>query len=329
MDDKKLPIKVDMNTDLISNETILKEALKAKKFIEQQLAYGTKRVYKSDWCIFEDWCNKRNFQATNATPEIIGMFIASQFEDGRHPSTLNRRLAAIKFAYSCLEKESPTDNAVVRGVLKGIKRDENAPPIKAKMAAKNTHIKEMVQLCPSNSLRDMRDRAILLLLFAGAFRRSELIAINIEDITWNEKGMEIKILRSKTDQESKGDVTVILPAENEIYCPIKAVKNWIDKAQLKDGALFRGITKNNKILINRLNYNVVYFLFKSCAFKLGLPLKEFSPHSSRAGFVTSAYENGAMLTKIMEQARMKSMQTVHRYIRHAQRYENHAGEKLL
>ncbi len=329
MDDKRFPVKIELNTDLISNEAIFKEALQAKKFIEQQLAYGTKRVYKSDWRIFENWCNKRNFQATNATPEIIGMFIASQFEDGRHPSTLNRRLAAIKFAYSCLEKESPTDNVVARAVLKGIKRDENAPPVKAKKAAVNTHLKEMVQLCPSNSLKDIRDRAILLLLFAGAFRRSELVAINIEDITWNEKGMEIQILRSKTDQESKGDVTVILPAENEIYCPIKAVKNWIDKSQLKEGALFRGITKNNKILKNRLNYNVVYYLFKLCALKLGLPLKEFSPHSLRAGFVTSAYENGAMITKIMEQARMKSMQTAHRYIRHAQRYENHPGKGLL
>ena len=110
------------------------------------------------------------------------MFIASQFKDGLHPSTLNRRLAAIQFAYSCLEKESPTKNTIVRATLKGARRDKHAPPTKSKKAALSSIVKDMVMLSPSNSLRDIRDRAILLLSFAGAFRRSELVAINLENI---------------------------------------------------------------------------------------------------------------------------------------------------
>jgi len=331
MQGKSLSNQLEMqrNVPTIDVKIINEEARYTKKLIEQQLAYGTKRVYQSDWKIFENWCELRGYQPTDATPEIIAMFVSSQFADGKHPSTLNRRLAAIKFAYKCIDKLSPTDNEIVRGALKGIRRDEKAPPIKAKKAAVVKIIKEMVQLCESNSLRDIRDRAILLLGFAGAFRRSELVAINIEDISFNEKGMEIKIHKSKTDQEKQGNIKIILSAKDKPFCPITAVQLWIEKAKLKEGALFRGITKGNQILNNRMSVNVVYNLIKECAVKLELQLEDFSPHSLRAGFVTSAYENKAMLTKIMEQAHMKSMQTAQRYIRHAQRYENHAAENLL
>jgi site-specific recombinase XerD len=324
-------INEDANKELSSkSHLIIREAQYTKKLIDQQLAYGTKRVYQSDWRIFEVWCNQRHYQAINATPEVVAMFIGSQFEDGLHPSTLNRRLAAIKFAYSCLNKESPTDNTLVKATLKGIRRDEQAPPVKAKKAAVTYIIKEMIQLCSSNSLRHIRDRAILLLGFAGAFRRSELTAINIEDITFTIKGMDIKIHRSKTDQEKKGDIKIILPAKGDkLFCPVLAVKNWLDNSQIKNGALFRGITKHNKINDKGICDNVVYHLIKRCACELGYNIDDFSPHSLRAGFVTSAYENKAMLSKIMEQAHMKSMQTAQRYIRHAQRYENHAAEDLL
>jgi integrase len=155
------------------------------------------------------------------------------------------------------------------------------------------------------------------------------VAINFEDISFNSKGMDIKIHRSKTDQEGQGDFKVILPSKDKIYCPITAVKKWIKAAKIDDDSLFRGITKTNIVLKNRISVNVIYNLIKRCAFQLGYSLEDFSPHSLRAGFVTSAYENKAMLSKIMEQAHMKSMQTAQRYIRHAQRYENHAGENLL
>lgn len=331
MTETNLILQGEFNENLINHEAMLKEAQYTKKLIGQQIAYGTKRVYQSDWRIFESWCYQRQYQPTETTPEIVAMFISSQFKDGLHPSTLNRRLAAIKFGFACLDKESPTDNALVKATLKGVRRDEKAPPIKSKKAAVADIIKEMAQLCSSNSLRDIRDRAILLLGFAGAFRRSELIAINIEDISYNpnKKGMHINILRSKTDQEGKGDMKIIMPAKDKIFCPILAVNKWLDKSQLKDGALFRGITKHNKINDTRICANVIYYLIKRCAVELGLNIDDFSPHSLRAGFVTSAYENKAMLTKIMEQAHMKSMQTAQRYIRHAQRYENHAGEDLL
>lgn len=325
----ELTNEADHKNDLVTAEIRIKEAQSAKKFIDQQLAYGTKRVYQSDWRIFENWCTQRQYQSLNSTPEIIAMFISSQFDAGLHPSTLNRRLSAIKFAYSCLEKESPTDKSVVRATLKGIRRDKNAPPVKSKKAVVTNIIKEMVQLCPSNSLRDIRDRAILLLGFAGAFRRSELVAINFEDISFNTNGMDIKIHRSKTDQEGKGYFKVILPSTDKMYCPIVAVKKWIKVAKINCDSLFRGITKSNAVLKNCLSVNVIYNLIKRCAFKLDYPLEDFSPHSLRAGFVTSAYENKAMLSKIMEQAHMKSMQTAQRYIRHAQRYENHAGKDLL
>lgn len=307
-------------------ELFYKEAEFVKKLIDQQLAYGTKRVNQSDWQIFEDWCNKRNYNATIASPEIISMFLSSQFDEVLHPSTLNRRLAAIRFAYKCLNKPSPTDDMLVKATLKGIRRDEKAQPVRAKKAAVADIVKEIAELCFSNSLKDTRNRAILLLGFAGAFRRSKLVAVNVEHITSTEKGMEIKIHRSKTDQEGKGDIKIILPAKkNKVYCPILAVQNWLEISQIKHGALFMGINKHNQMSETRLSDNAVYHLVKRCIVELGYNFDEFSPHSLRAGFVTSAYENKAMLTKIMEQANMKSMQTAQRYIRHAQRYDNHVA----
>lgn len=325
------PVSNNSTADLTGQtEQILKEIEYVKKLIDQQLAYGTKRVYQSDWRIFDAWCIERNYHATNATPEIISMFIGSQFYEGLHPSTLNRRLAAIKFAYKCLNKHSPTDDMLVKATLKGIRRDKKAPPVNAKKAATTPILKKMVQLCNTNTLKDIRDRALLLLTFAGAFRRSELVAVNVEDITFTNKGMEIKIHRSKTDQEGEGYTKVIMPAkEDKMYCPIITLKNWLDKSQIKNGALFRGINKHNQISKTRLSDDAVYYIIKRFALELGYGDDEISAHSFRAGFVTSAYENGALPTKIMEQAGMKSMQTVHRYIRHAERYENHAGEDLL
>ncbi len=193
MTGKELIREAEFKKDIITVEKIIKEAQAVKKYVDQQLAYGTKRVYQSDWRTFEKWCLKRQYQAIDATPEIISMFIASQFNDGLHPSTLNRRLAAIKFVFSCLEKESPTNKTIVRATLKGARRDRYAPPTKSKKAAIASIIKDMVLLCSTASLRDIRDRAILLLGFAGAFRRSELVAINFDIHSFRVKGNIFKI----------------------------------------------------------------------------------------------------------------------------------------
>jgi site-specific recombinase XerD len=326
MDSQKIALS---NTEISFNENDEELIQEAKRLHQQQLAKGTYRVYLSDGKIFQQWCQHHQVSSTSATPESIALFLTDQFKHGFHPSTLTRRLAAIKFMYLNLGKTSPTDSSIVRAVLKGIKRDEKVKPSQPKKAIISSMIKQMVDLCSQNTLRGLRDRALLLVGFAGAYRRSELVAINIEDITWQKEGMDIVIHRSKTDPESKGDYKAILKASEKTYCPILATQAWINKANLTSGPLFRGIDKKECLKETSLSTDIVYTLIKRCTALLGYEFNDFSPHSLRSGFITSAIENGAKPTKIMDISKHKTLQSLQKYVKHAERYEDHPGKNLL
>lgn len=299
-----------------------------QRLIEQQLAQGTKRVYRSDWELFKTWCHARSLIAETATPDAVALFLGCQFEEGIHPSTLNRRVAAIKFAFTCRQLFSPTDHPRVRGVLKGIRRDPNAPSIQQKKAVTPDILKQFLEVIPDDTLQGIRDKAALLLGFAGAFRRSELLAIDIEDITFiPDEGMDIRVKRSKTDQEGKGHIKSI--AQGKTHCPILAVKRWIEVADITTGPLFRGIVNGKNIKDNRLSVGALYDTMRAYAKKAGFTANEYSPHSLRAGFITAAAENEKDLFKIMDVSLHVDPRSIKAYVRYANRYKNHAGKGLL
>lgn len=316
--------------ELISNlDDLLKET---KELYDQQISYGTKRAYEFDWKVFVNWCSDNNFIAEQATPYIISLFLTFQFKKKhRHPSTINRRLAAIKFWFKTRNLKSPTDDELVHSVLKGIRRDRNAKPSKPKKAILKELIMQMVDLCSTDNIRDIRDRAILLVGFCGAYRVNELVSINSEDITFIDgKGMDIFQRYTKTDQEGKGKIKPIAQAKVLFnYCPIRAVKKWIEAANIKSGALFRGINKHGKIESNRMSHDVVYELIKRCILKLGYEFSEFSSHSLRAGFVTQALRTGARIDKIPSVSDHKSLKSLEFYIKHEDRYEDHPGKNIF
>ena len=303
----------------------------ALKLYNQQIAYGTRRVYESDWRLFETWCTNNKYLAEDATPAIIALFLTSQFQARFHPTTINRRLAAIKFWFMTHNKTSPTNDDRVRAVMKGIRRDKNAPKSRITKATLKELIKKMVDLCPTNTIRGIRDRALLLLSFCGGYRRSELVAIDIEDITFHPgKGMDIYHRFSKSDQEGKGDIKPIAIAKKQFqYCPIAAVKKWIEVAKIKDGALFRGITKDDKIKKNRMTSGVIYDLIKKLTVRLGYDYHEYSPHSLRSGFTTQALRNNARIDKIPSVTFHKNLRSLDSYIKHEDRYEDHPRENFF
>jgi integrase len=209
--------------------------------------------------------------------------------------------------------------------MRGIRRMLGAARRK-KAPATSDRIIAMAPLA-GGSLRDIRDRALLLLGFAGAFRRSELVAIDVGHVTETADGLLILIPRSKTDQEGEGEAVGIVPGQ--IACPVAAYRSWINAAGITAGPVFRPIDMGGTVASGRLTARSVANIVKAAATRVGLDAAIFSGHSLRAGFLTSAAARGASIFKMMDQSRHKSVDTLRGYVREAEIFKGHAGAGLL
>jgi site-specific recombinase XerD len=209
----------------------------------------------------------------------------------------------------------------VRGIRRtlGSAKAKKAPAVAAK-------IRGMVAQAPGG-LTGLRDRALLLLGFAGAFRRSELVALDVEDVAENEAGLLVRIRSSKTDQEGEG-VTIAI-ARGELACPVKALRAWLDAAGIEAGPIFRPIDKSGTVRPSRFTCRSVANLVKAYAERAGLDASAYSGHSLRSGFLTSAAGKGASIFKMMDVSRHKSVDTLRGYVRDAELFKDHAGTGLL
>ena len=296
-----------------------------RQFIAEATSASTRRAYRSDLQIFAMWCETRGLLILPSSATIVADFLASQAKDGISPSTLNRRIAAIRYAHEAAGHESPTTDKLVSITLKGIRRTTGMRASK-KRAATVDKIYQMTAHCNIKTLQGKRDKAILLLGFAGAFRRSELVALTLADIEEVGDGLKVLIRKSKTDQEADGQMIAILNGRLNI---VGVLNDYLRTAGITEGAIFRPITKHGKLRKQTLSDRSVADIVKRYAAAAGLDPKEFSGHSLRAGFITSAAESGANLFKIMDISRHKSMQTVQGYVRNAELFKNHAGNSFL
>jgi integrase len=176
-------------------------------------------------------------------------------------------------------------------------------------------------------IKGLRDRALLLLGFGGAFRRSELVALDVADIEETDEGLRVTIRRSKTDQEGMG-VTIAI-ARGGAYCPVRAVRAWLDAAGITEGPVFRPVRKGGKVRDQRLSAKSVCDLVKAYADQVGLDGAAFGAHSLRSGFLTSAARRGASIFKMRDVSRHKSMDVLQTYVRDADLFRDHAGAGLL
>ncbi|MEI7996324.1 MAG: site-specific integrase [Methylococcaceae bacterium] len=310
------------NTDLAPR--VLAET--AKHYIDQSLSFATRKAYASDVKIFSAWCVAHAVPALPAAPDTVALFLANQAQTGVAASTLTRRLAAIKFAHEAAGHGTPTAHQGVTAALKGIRRAQGTAPAKKKAATADI-IKEMVRHCP-HTLTGQRDRALLLLGFAGAFRRAELVALTVEDLVFVADGLRVTIRKSKTDQEGAGQV-IAIPHGSVWFCPVKALKQWLAIAGIEAGAIFRAVRKGGRIGSAALSDKSVANLVKHYAGQVGLNAADFAAHSLRAGFVTSAAEAGASIFKMAEVSRHRSTDVLAGYVRSANLFKDHAGADLL
>ena len=238
-----------------------REVAAAAEYARADKAEATRRAYRSDFELFRAWCAERHVSVLPASPESVAAFLAHEAERRVRPSTIGRRVAAIRYAHKLAGLPLPTDDERVRATVRGIRRSLGAAPSK-KTPATGERVIGMAPLAGTR-LSAIRDRALLLIGFAGAFRRSELVALNVEDIEETPEGLRVTIRRSKTDQEGYGHVIAI--PRGVIACPVTALKAWLEAAGIAQGSVFRPVAKGGRMQATRLTDRSVADIVKAHA----------------------------------------------------------------
>lgn len=311
----------------------------ANKYISKSKAENTIRSYVTLWREFENWCAHHGFPSLPSTEKAVICYITDLADNGsfvkkedgtieRHPlkaTSIQQRLYAIRFWHKAKGYVSPTYSFNVKETMSGIKNAKGTAPDQ-KRAADIEIIKAICRTIP-DTLAGHRDRALLLVGFAFGARRSELVSLNVEDIRYNHKGMELFIRRSKTDQEGKGRSPVIFYGQYPETCPVRSLQKWLKVAEIKSGPIFRKIDKHGNIG-DSLSADGFRYIFERLIKNAGFDPSDFSPHSLRHGFVTTAHYAGKDEHSIMRQTGHRSIQTMRRYIDDADRFVNNATDGI-
>jgi site-specific recombinase XerD len=295
-------------------------------------ADATVRAYRGDAAAFEAWCSRYGFRSLPASPEAVAGFLVAEAEAGRASSTIGRRLAAIKYAHKLARQPDPTEDEAVRATMKGIRRKVGTAPDQ-KAAATADIVMAMLMRTP-DTLTGKRDRALLALGFAGAFRRSELVALDVSDLREDPEGLRVLVRRSKVDQEGAGFEKAI--PHGRFIRPVTLLRDWLDAAGITEGPVFRPVSRSGRVRMTarggnpaRLTTQAVADIVKRYATAAGLNASTFGAHSLRAGYITTAAERGADLARIMDQSEHRDTRTVVGYIRRANAFKGHSGSGFL
>ncbi len=283
----------------------------AKRYVQNTLADSTLRGYKTAWREFEHFAESRDEPALPASPATVIEYLAALADSRAKMNTIRVKLAAIAWAHRIAGIDPPPTAAqAVKSTMKGIARTVGVAPSK-KEPATLEELKAMIAGLP-DTLRGKRNKALLLVGFAGAFRRSELVALDVEDIRLN-GDLKIIVRRSKTDQEGKGQVKRLTELSDASVCPVRALRDWLDASGIRSGPVFRWVDKHGNVWARRLGAQSVALVVKDAAKAAGLDWRSFSGHSLRSGFVTDAMNAGASDSDIMEQTGHESSETMRSY----------------
>jgi integrase len=313
-------------TDRAPSALLAPAADRAQAYARNSKAPATRRGYASDWRTFTAWCEHSGISSLPAAPETVALYIADLAESHK-PATVSRHMAAIAAAHKACGHQSPASmrHGAVASVWQGIKRTHGTAQ-NAKSPVLVDDLRAMMQkLRPG--LIGTRDRALLLVGFAGAFRRSELVALDVEDVQFSSDGLVVTLRRSKTDQEGEGRKVGIPYGGNPDTCPVRALKAWLEAGSIESGALFRSITRHGRIQ-GRLSGYAVALIVKKHVGAAGLEMAAYSGHSLRAGLATSAAIAGASERSIMAQTGHRSSAMVRRYIRESNLFRENAAAKV-
>jgi site-specific recombinase XerD len=307
-------------------------------YVAAARAANTLRGYRSDWAEFTAWCRGRGDDPLPAGPAAISGYLTELARAGAKVGTLSRRLSAIRFAHQLEDLPDPTSAARVVAVWEGIRRTHGAPPEQA-APLMPPELFDVVAACPQTKtwktrasepdLAGLRDRALLLVGFWAALRRSELAALTVEQIATHERGLVLRLPRSKTNQTGTQAELVILPrAGRPERCPVTALQTWLDAADVDDGPVLRKVSTGNRTLPRPMHPESINKRVQAAAERAGLTGGPYSAHSLRAGFVTFAHLRGASDRAIAHQTRHRSLASVGTYVRIHEAWEDNAATML-
>jgi integrase len=317
------PVHGELSTELANL------AKKAADFASRSKSANTRRAYRSDWGVFCRWCIAHGLAALPATPGTIAAFV-TDMAGSKASTTIDRYCSTITKAHKVAGYDSPAKDPAVVEVLAGIRRTIGTRP-KQKKAAVVAILRAMCAACPQDTMRGVRDRAVLLMCWAGAFRRSELISVQFTDVEFVEQGILVHIERSKTDQEARGASVAIPYGSDPSTCPVRSLKRWLEKSGIDDGALFRplrcGAPTHARTAAND-GGKLVARIVKRAAKQAGFDPSVFGGHSLRAGLATQAAMSGKPDRVIMDQGRWKDRRTLEKYIREGTAFRDNAASGI-
>jgi len=315
---------------------------------KESVAASTEKVYARHWRAFASWCEEQSRVSLPATEKTVQAFAAAQAAGGLSLSTIRGRLAAVGYIHRTRDFSDPTTSETIENTMERLARRFGSPAEKKK-ALRAEDITDMVRALPGSPeggspegdrsgtpdarrLRGIRDRALILVGFAGALRRSELAGMKVSWLSFNPKGFEIEIPRSKGDAEGEGQIVGINRGESVDLCPVRALRRWIEAASIEEGPIFRSVP-NHGILApderaEAISGQAVADAVKRAAETVGLDAEKISGHSLRRGHLTTAARNGAELVDLQKQARHADPRTTAEYVEDANRMETNTSRHL-
>ena len=314
--------------DLITDIKALKEETTLN--LKSSKANNTIRAYNSDFSDFELFCVQKGLKALPTKPEIISLYLTHLSTKNAKISTIQRRLVSIKMIHKLKGQYLDTKNPVIIENLMGIKRRKGIKQI-GKKPLKINYLKDIINVIDqqeNEEIKKLRDRTIILVGFSGGYRRNEIVSLDYDDLEFVPEGIKITLKRSKTDQFGQGSLKGLPYFENSNYCPVISLEKWLKKSNIKSGPLFRRFQKGSNLSENRLSDQSVALLIKEYLELAGIDSKNYSGHSLRSGFATSAAESGVEERSIMAMTGHKSPEMVRRYIKEANLFKNNALNKI-
>jgi site-specific recombinase XerD len=308
------------------------KALKEETLLNLQSskAINTIRAYKSDFRDFSLFCTQNGFKSIPSEPKIVSLYLTYLSTKGAKMSTLKRRLVSIGVIHKLKGHYLDTKHPAIIENIMGIKRRKGSIQ-KAKKPILINNLKCIIDVIDQQkreNIKKLRDRSIILIGFSGGFRRNEIVSLDYDDLDFVPEGLKINIKKSKTDQFGEGSIKALPYFDNSQYCPVLSLKKWIDLTKINSGSLFRRFSKGSRLTESRLTDQTVALLIKEYLQLAGIDSKNYSGHSLRSGFATSAAEAGAEERSIMTMTGHKSTQMVRRYIKEANLFKNNALNKI-
>ena len=299
--------------------------------LQSSKAINTVRAYKSDFKDFALFCVQNGFKSLPSEPKIVSLYLTHLSTKEVKMSTLKRKLVSIGVIHKLKGHYLDTKHPIIIENVMGIKRRKGSIQKGKKPLLINT-LKSIINVIDeynkNEDLKRLRDRSIILIGFSGGFRRNEIVSIDYYDLEFVNEGLKINLKKSKTDQFGEGMIKAIPYFDNTQYCPVISLKNWIKISNILSGPLFRRFSKGCKLSENRLTDQTVALLIKKYLKLANIDSKNYSGHSLRSGFATSAAEAGAEERSIMAMTGHKSTEMVRRYIKEANLFKNNALNKI-